>query len=395
MVTKSKLKMALLAEKGVDFKKLKQKKLAKKAKKELKSKKSADEWEDIEESDDGEDGAVELEGEDSGDDRPAQVCCYVHKISVPSWLLQIDFAGIDDSDSDSSGGVEDSNGLQDADEAEAEEEEDEEEDEEDIPISDLEDLEDEDKEDIIPHQRLTINNTIALTSALKRIALPLSTFAFSEHQSLTTSAPVSIPDVSDDLNRELAFYAQSLSAVKEARALLKAEGAPFSRPKDYFAEMVKADEHMTKIKAKLVEEAASKKAAAEARKQRDLKKFGKQVQVAKLQEREKERKQTMEKIKVLKRSKSFPIMLGCYLLSLCCADCVQQSAKTALPPTPQLKKQTSLTSRSMIRFPNLTRGVTSDVREEAPINARRRTKSSGLVGRSAFRRAVMRLAVVI
>ncbi len=79
MVTKSKLKMALQAEKGVDFKKLKQKKLAKKAKKDVKSKKPAEEWEDVEESEDGEDGGVELEGEDSGDDLPAQVCYYVHK----------------------------------------------------------------------------------------------------------------------------------------------------------------------------------------------------------------------------------------------------------------------------------------------------------------------------
>jgi rRNA-processing protein EBP2 len=173
-------------------------------------------------------------------------------------------------------------------------------------MSDLEDLDDEEKEDMIPHQRLTINNTTALIAALKRIALPLSKLTFSEHQSLTTAEPVSITDVSDDLNRELAFYAQSLSAVKEARGLLKAEGAPFSRPKDYFAEMVKADEHMAKIKAKLIDEAAGKKAAAEARKQRDLKKFGKQVQVAKLQEREKEKKQTLEKIKVLKRSMSSP-----------------------------------------------------------------------------------------
>lgn len=59
---------------------------------------------------------------------------------------------------------------------------------------------------------------------------------------------------------------------------------------------------MAKIKAKLIDQAAGKKAAAEARKQRDLKKFGKQVQVAKLQERQKETKQTMEKIKTLKRS---------------------------------------------------------------------------------------------
>lgn len=206
-------------------------------------------------------------------------------------FLQIDFEGIDESDSDSSAGENDQNN-----------EDSEDEDDEDIPMSDLEDLDEEEKEDIIPHQRLTINNTVALTAALKRIALPVSKLPFSEHQSVMTSEPVSIPDVSDDLNRELAFYAQSLSAVQEARKLLKAEGVPFTRPTDYFAEMVKADEHMAKIKAKLIDEAASKKASAEARKQRDLKKFGKQVQVAKLQERDKERKQTIEKIKVLKRS---------------------------------------------------------------------------------------------
>jgi rRNA-processing protein EBP2 len=127
---------------------------------------------------------------------------------------------------------------------------------------------------------------------------------FSEHQCISTSEPVVIDDVSDDLKRELAFYAQSLSAAQEGRKLLKEEGVPFTRPTDYFAEMVKADEHMAKIKAKLIEEAAGKKASAEARKQRDLKKFGKQVQVAKLQERDKERKQTLDKIKDLKRSKS-------------------------------------------------------------------------------------------
>lgn len=77
---------------------------------------------------------------------------------------------------------------------------------------------------------------------------------------------------------------------------------PFSRPVDYFAEMVKSDEHMGKIKAKMTDEAASKKAAADARKQRDLKRFGKQVQVAKLQERDKAKRETLDKIKLLKRS---------------------------------------------------------------------------------------------
>lgn len=189
---------------------------------------------------------------------------------------------------------------------EDDEDDDEEEDEEDIPISDLEDLDDEDREDLIPHTRLTINNTNALLAALERIALPTDKKTpFSTHQSIISAAETaeSIPDVSDDLARELAFYSQCLDAAQQGRAKLLAEGVPFSRPKDYFAEMVKEDAHMEKIKAKLVEEASSKKAAAEARKLRDLKKFGKQVQVAKLQERQKAKRETLEKIKTLKRSK--------------------------------------------------------------------------------------------
>lgn len=189
---------------------------------------------------------------------------------------------------------------------EDEDEDEEDEEEEDIPVSDLEDLDDEDKEDLIPHTRLTINNTSALLAALNRIALPTDkSAAFATHQTVVASEPTadSIPDISDDLQRELAFYSQSLEAVRQGRSKLRAEGVPFSRPKDYFAEMVKEDAHMEKIKAKLVEEASNKKAAAEARKLRDLKKFGKQVQVAKLQERHKQKRETLEKIKTLKRSK--------------------------------------------------------------------------------------------
>ena len=83
---------------------------------------------------------------------------------------------------------------------------------------------------------MTINNTVALTAALNRIQLPYSKLAFSEHQSVVTDEPVEIPDIEDDLNRELAFYKQCLSAVKDARVKLRKEGAGFSRPADYFAE---------------------------------------------------------------------------------------------------------------------------------------------------------------
>ncbi|PSN66324.1 Ebp2-domain-containing protein [Corynespora cassiicola Philippines] len=251
-----------------------------KAKKDKKSVKGAakaeePEWEteDSEEEDDDEDDS---EDDDDMSERPA-----------------LDLSRLEDSDSEGSS----------EDDAEDDEDEDVEEDEDDIPLSDIESLASEDKGDIIPHQRLTINNTTALTAALHRIQLPYSKLAWSEHQSITSDEPTEIADVEDDLNRELAFYKQALAAVKDARTLLKKEGVAFSRPADYFAEMVKSDEHMGKIKQKLIDEAAGKKAAAEARKQRDLKKFGKQVQVAKMQERAKEKRETMDKINQLKRKR--------------------------------------------------------------------------------------------
>jgi len=176
-------------------------------------------------------------------------------------------------------------------------------DEDDIALSDIESLASEDKEDVVPHQRLTINNTAALQRAYKSFALPAS-LPFLHNQTITSAEPVQIEDVEDDLNRELSFYKQSLDAVKDARAKLKKEGVPFTRPTDYFAEMVKSEEQMGKVKAKLVDEAARKKASADARRQRDLKKFGKAVQVAKLQERDRTKRDTMDKINSLKRKRA-------------------------------------------------------------------------------------------
>lgn len=180
------------------------------------------------------------------------------------------------------------------DEIEGEEEED------DIPLSDL--SEDE-RADVIPHQRLTINNSAAINASIKRLSFITNQTPFSEHNSLVSTEDVDVPDPNDDLTRELAFYKVCQTAAIEARRILKKEGVSFTRPTDYFAEMVKTDEHMTKIKKKLFDEAASKKAAADARRQRDLKKFGKQVQVAKLQQRQKEKKETLEKINSLKRKR--------------------------------------------------------------------------------------------
>ncbi|CAN6656787.1 rRNA-processing protein Ebp2p [Trichomonascus vanleenenianus] len=181
-----------------------------------------------------------------------------------------------------------------------EEEEEEEEEEEDIPLSDVE-LDDD--ADVIPHQKTTINNVAALKQSLSSIRLPHNKIPFHEHMSIQAEEPIVLKDIYDDIERELAFYKQGLEAAKKARKQLKKEDIAFTRPVDYFAEMVKSDEHMDKLKQKLIEDESAKKASQEAKKQRELKKFGKKVQHARLQERAKEKRDTMDKLKNLKRKR--------------------------------------------------------------------------------------------
>lgn len=278
MVQKSKLKAALDAEKGIDHKLERQKKLRKTAEKKRRSKVAEGATVDA-----VEDSTPQEVGIGSGQDVDLPV-----RTSQPP--------------------AEETGGLPtppDEEEQEEEEAEAEDEPESDIPFSDLESLASEDREDLLPRQRLTINNHKALTAALESLN-PLPQQPFSEHMSILSPAPTStsIPDPDDDLPRELAFYRQSLTAALHARRLLRQEQIPFTRPADYFAEMLKTDEHMGRVRGKLTEEASRRKAGQEARKLRDAKKFGKQVQVARLQERAKEKRETLDRIKVLKRKRA-------------------------------------------------------------------------------------------
>ncbi|RMZ89308.1 hypothetical protein DV736_g3480, partial [Chaetothyriales sp. CBS 134916] len=173
------------------------------------------------------------------------------------------------------------------------------------------DVADGDLEDAIPHQRLTINNGPALLAARSRISLlrkhPTPDKApFHLHNSLISTLPPaadSIPDAMDDLKREAEFYNIARQATLDARAKLKAEGIPFTRPSDYFAEMVKTEGHMDKVKDKVRREGAERKGREEARRQRDARKFGKQVQRVKEEERARAKRDTLDKIKDLKRKR--------------------------------------------------------------------------------------------
>ncbi|KAJ8657399.1 hypothetical protein O0I10_006955 [Lichtheimia ornata] len=150
-------------------------------------------------------------------------------------------------------------------------------------------------------KRQPINNEAELQRLTEEIKL--KNLPWIETLTVTSSEPLVIEDIKDDMARELAFYQQALEAAQIARDKIIDAGVPFSRPDDYFAEMIKSDEHMAKIRQRLVNEDARVKAAEDAKLQRKLKKFGKKVQVERQLQRQKEKSETLEKIKLLKRKR--------------------------------------------------------------------------------------------
>ncbi|XP_020238927.1 probable rRNA-processing protein EBP2 homolog [Cajanus cajan] len=104
-------------------------------------------------------------------------------------------------------------------------------------------------------------------------------------------------DVNDDLARELAFYTQALEGTRQAFEKLQSMGLPFLRPADYYAEMVKTDGHMEKVKGRLLAEKRKMEEAEERRKAREAKRLSKEIQAQKLKERAKKKKDDIESVK--------------------------------------------------------------------------------------------------
>lgn len=84
--------------------------------------------------------------------------------------------------------------------------------------------------------------------------------------------------------------------------------------------MVKNDAHMERIRQRLLDESAGLKRAEEKRKEREGKKFGKQVQLEKIKERQQGKKEMEERLKGLKRSECciFPQLLRADVLQFAC-----------------------------------------------------------------------------
>lgn len=111
-----------------------------------------------------------------------------------------------------------------------------------------------------------------------------------DHMAVTGSNTERVVDVNDDLARETFFYERALESANECVRKLKDLGVPVRRPDDYYAEMVKSDEHMKRVRSELLFEQQQLEIREERRKAREAKKYGKQVQAEKVKQRTLEKK---------------------------------------------------------------------------------------------------------
>ena len=198
----------------------------------------------------------------------------------------------------------------DDDEEEEEEEEENDDEEEEIPLDSLPSSASLSEQALASrHNRIRINNTEAMQRVYEDMRLdgPSTSgkMPWIETMSLVYEHATAdeVPDAQNDLDRELSFYRQSLAAAIRGRELVLAAKVSFSRPNDYFAEMVKTDEHMERVRQRLLDESASIKASEDAKRQRELKKYGKKIQTEKLFERQRSKRDMQEKVNALKRKR--------------------------------------------------------------------------------------------
>ncbi|TRY97566.1 hypothetical protein DNTS_002601 [Danionella cerebrum] len=101
----------------------------------------------------------------------------------------------------------------------------------------------------------------------------------------------------DDFQREMFFYRQAQATVLAALPKLLKLKIPTKRPDDYFAEMAKTDQHMQKIRKKLLIKQEAIERSEKAKKLREQRKFSKKVQTQVLQNRQKQKKAMLSAVK--------------------------------------------------------------------------------------------------
>jgi len=167
----------------------------------------------------------------------------------------------------------------------------------------LSDLEIVDAEAIAEQNKATAVNNI---EALEELASSLKK-DFTNHlkgiksnnwlEKLTVTANEGIDEnlnVDDDIKRELVFYNLTLLNSKDGVAKLKQQNVKINRPEDFFAEMLKSDKQMEKIRRKIVDETTNIKKFEERKQKMQNVKFSKAIRDFKNKEKANFKKNTKE-----------------------------------------------------------------------------------------------------
>mmetsp|Transcript_16199 Transcript_16199/g.18461 ORF Transcript_16199/g.18461 Transcript_16199/m.18461 type:complete len:390 (+) Transcript_16199:50-1219(+) len=161
------------------------------------------------------------------------------------------------------------------------------------------------EEQLKSKQRLNV--TKALQSVSTELVTQKASLPWAEKLDITpkTSLPFGkkigedddlVVDIHDDLKRELAFYNLALEAVREGRKKCEENKIPFSRPEDFFAEMLKTDDHMAKVKDRLIFESKKMDSFEQRKSNREQQLRSKEAHAHRLSEKSKSKKRHMQDV---------------------------------------------------------------------------------------------------
>lgn len=170
--------------------------------------------------------------------------------------------------------------------------------------------------------KLDINNQTALKAKLEEFKLNLAWVERLDISSNVIDLPPNVPNpladpeaaeqvgnneldlCRNDIKRELMFSQQARATVFKALQKLHRLKVKTKRPSDYFAEMLKNEQHMGKVLKRKQDKVAEQERRVKARQLREQKKLGKKIQVEVLQQRQREKREFNEKVKKLRTGQS-------------------------------------------------------------------------------------------
>ena len=140
----------------------------------------------------------------------------------------------------------------------------------------------------------------------KKLIKKFGKIPFLEHMSISNEKPCEMApgaaqlEINDDIKREVLFYNMTRENVMKGMQVMVQAKVPISRPDDFFAEMLKTDDHMVKVKGRLLKQKMKIQKFEEKKQSMENKKFHKAIKSFTQQKRHQEKKDNLQAIDVLK-----------------------------------------------------------------------------------------------